>query len=120
MKYGCDFTISLSVIALEKLCSIQKWYDLGDSEDVTNLLNKVLKDKISIDDIIDIAIDIVAHTAKMNFEDVLYVCDLILQKALFSINIADYNAMWKITNEVIKHNVTMLKKVNQKLRDDKS
>lgn len=119
MKYDCEFNIKISVAELEKLCSSQKWYGLGDSEDVSNLLTKTQKDNITKDDIIDIAIDIVAHTNEMSFEDVPLVCDLILQKAYISI-IVDFELKYKIANEVIKHNVTMLKKLNQRLRGDKS
>lgn len=119
MKYDCEFNIKISVAELEKLCSSQKWYGLGDSEDVSNLLTKAQKDNITTDDIIDIAIDIVAHTNEMSFEDVPLVCDLILRKAHIFI-IVDFELKYKIANEVIKHNVTMLKKVNQRLRGDKT
>ena len=104
MKYNCDFVINLSVIALEKICSSHKWYDLGNSEDVTILLNKALKDNLTSDDIMDIAIDIVAHTSEMSFEDVSYVCNLILQQGCFCIRFVD-NAENNIINEVIKQEI---------------
>ena len=119
MKYNCDFYINLSVIALEKLCSSHKWYDLGDSEDISILLNKTLKDNITTDDIMDIAIDIVAHTSEMSFEDVSCVCNLILQQGCFCI-IFDDVAESKIVNEVIRQETSILKKVNQRLRGDKT
>lgn len=118
MKYGYKIFITISKSTLCELCNNQNWYTLGDEEDFNNVLVKLLNNKLTIDDVISIAVDIIAHSNGMSFEDVTVVCDLILQKSHFAM-VFDTDSADKITNEVIRQEVAMLTKVNQRLRGDK-
>ena len=80
MKYGYKETRKMLSWDLRKLCINNDWYESGDAEDYSNLLEKVDSlENITTDDIVEIATDIMEHS-EIKIEDFENICN-----ALFTI-----------------------------------
>ena len=80
MKYGYKETRKMLSWDLRKLCINNDWYESGDAEDYSNLLEKVDSlENITTDDIVEIATDIIEHS-DIKIEEFENICN-----ALFTI-----------------------------------
>lgn len=77
MKYPYKIHRLLRMEKLRGLCVEKGWYTNGDNEEYSHMLNMVNKDNLTSDDIIEIALDIIAHS-DLESDDLLIVCDDIL------------------------------------------
>lgn len=80
MKYGYKETRKMLSWDLRKLCINNEWYESGDAEDYSNLLEKVDSlENITTDNIVEIATDIIEHS-DIKIEEFENICN-----ALFTI-----------------------------------
>lgn len=81
MKYPYKIHRLLRKEKLRGLCAERGWYTNGSYAEYTHMLNMADKDGITSDDIVEIALDIIAHS-KLESDDLLIVCDDILGRTI--------------------------------------
>lgn len=62
---------------LRALCVQRNWYTQGDNAEYSHMLNMANKSNLTSDDILEIALDIIAHS-DLESNELLNVCDAIL------------------------------------------
>lgn len=78
MKYGYKIVRKLSPYSVKAICVDRNWYNTGDNIEYMKMLDMARKEDITSDDIVEIATDIIEHTAELSMNDFTHVCDLIL------------------------------------------
>lgn len=78
MKYPYKIYRLLTMEKLRGLCIQRNWYTNGDNDEYSHMLNMAKRGNLTSDDIIEIALDIVAHS-DLEDDDLMNVCDEILR-----------------------------------------
>ena len=81
MKYGYKIVRKLSPSSLKAICVEHNWYNTGDIIEYMKMLDMARKEDITSDDLVEIATDIIEHTAELSMNDFIHVCDLILRSS---------------------------------------
>lgn len=87
MKYPYKIYRLLSMEKLRNLCIQRDWYTKGDNGEYSNMLNMTNRGILTSDDIVEIALDIVAHS-DLQADDLINVCDAILS-CTFSVMVCE-------------------------------
>jgi hypothetical protein len=78
MKYEYKVIRKMSLYELQAICIEKGWYKSGNNTEYEKMLEVTRKEDITSDDVVETAIDIIAHTDELSMNDFTYVCNKIL------------------------------------------